>query len=234
MSTRFSCWLQPLCRTWPLYAYTLAAVMLLLAAVFKPANSAGDSAVAEYGQQRFLECCSACHNSLRKVGPPLAEDTAYFIKAGVPAEVMGVLLQHAVRQRPPDSRMPVFTPEEVSDADLHAMGMFLASCTPPPAEPPQLGSAERGAELYARHCAMCHGAKGEGVGQMLPLALFAEELRSSGAPPNLMLGFVTLSTRSGDVPKMPVYSPEQLSDADLADLAAYLWAMPPLAPPSTN
>jgi cytochrome c oxidase cbb3-type subunit III len=203
----------------------------LLGLVVAPAGSDKSRAPdATNGERVFNEYCAACHNKLEKVGSYLVDDTAYFVRAGVPAEAMGSLYRHPVRVRPPESRMPAFAPTEVSDADLDDMGLYLASQTPPPGNPPALGSAERGAPLYARTCAACHGAEGQGVKQMLPLAIFSNQLREAKAPPSVILGFVMLSTRSGSVPKMPSYSRETLSDRDLADIAAHIWSMPMPSP----
>lgn len=184
---------------------------------------------AARGERLFNENCAACHNRLKKVGPYLAEEAVHFINAGIPAKAMGMLLRNPVRNQHPGSRMSTFTPEEISDADLDDIGFFLASNIPPPKTPPALGSAERGAPLYAQHCAGCHGANGAG-GPAMPVAIFANELKKGGAPPNVMLGFVMLSARSG-VPGMPTYPPEKLSDANLADIAAHIWAMPMPAMP---
>lgn len=180
---------------------------------------------AAHGKEVYMENCAACHNSLKKVCPALVEDVGYFIRAGVPPQAMGALLRKPVRERPPGSRMPSFTPAEISDADLDDMGLYLAGFTPVPARPPRLGVASRGAARYGESCAPCHGANGEGVGEILPLAHFANGLKQGGAPPAVILGFVHLATRSGSVPNMPTFTPSQLSDRDLADISAHIWAM---------
>ena len=87
------------------------------------------------GERLFLENCAACHNHSRKAGPDMFADCGYFVGAGVPPQAMGMLLQKPVRTKRPDSSMPVYTPEELSDADLFDMGFYLASQTPVPAEP---------------------------------------------------------------------------------------------------
>jgi len=213
---------------------TLAGVCagVLLLSLLIASRGRGDQRElsAANGERLFNEYCNACHNRLEKVGSYLVDDTAYFVNAGVPAQAAGSLLRHPVRNQPPGSIMPVFTPEEISDADLDDIGFFLASKTPPPTTPPALGSAERGGPLYAKNCAGCHGAHGEGKPAM-PVAIFANELKQGGAPPNVMLGFVMLSARSGSVPRMPTYTPEKLSDKDLADIAAFIWSMPMPAMP---
>lgn len=186
---------------------------------------------ALHGEQLFLKYCSACHHELGFVGPPMIDATSYFINAGVPPQAMGTLLQHPVRQRPDSSVMPAFTPDAISDTDLNDIGYYLGIQTPAPENIPQLGSAERGAGLYADNCAICHGTSEEFEGKVLPLAFFVEEMRQGGAPPFVMLAFVKMSSRSGYVKDMPTYSSDELSDADLADIAAYIWSMPAPAIP---
>jgi len=205
----------------------LLALVSLLGLLAAPANSAPDGAPdAVHGEQVYLKYCSACHHELGKAGPPMVDSTAYFIRAGVPAEAMGPLFYHPVRQQPPGSTMPTFTPEEISDAELNDLGYYLGSQTPAPETLPELGSAENGAELYAANCAICHGDETGAGAATLPLAMFAGELKQGGAPPFVMLGFVNLASRSGYIKDMPVYTEDQLSDAELADIAAYIYAMP--------
>lgn len=220
------------------YAW-LVLVLLGLSVVFAASMAAPPDQQpkpdAVRGERLFLENCAACHNRSRRAGPDLFFDISYFVRAGIPPQAMGMLLQKPVRMRREKSSMPYFAPEELSDADLADMAYYLASQTPVPEQPGTMGSAEHGAELYAKHCALCHGAQGEGTPNGLPVALMSHELQEGGAPPNVMLGFVNLACRSGDVPRMPTYSAEQLSDADLADLAAFVWSLPmppmPAKPP---
>lgn len=211
---------------------TALAIAVAYTASAKPeAPAAPPMPDLKAGEAKFLHNCCACHNQWKKVGPSLVDDMAYFVRAGVPGFAVGSLLRHPVRQRPAGSAMPVFTPDMLSDKDLDDIGFYLASFTPAPASPPALGSAARGAALYAQTCALCHGDKGQGSGEAIPLALFAAELKQGGAPPNVMLGFVHLATRSGDVPKHPVFAADKITDADLADISATIWEMPvPAAP----
>ncbi|MBI3946132.1 MAG: cytochrome c [Armatimonadetes bacterium] len=116
------------------------------AAAAKRLNTARGKAVYE---QR----CAVCHSASAKMGPPLDKDVGYFVKAGVPAEVMGGILQQPVRVRPPGSRMPAFTPSELSDADVANIAAYLHSLTPAPKTPLRPGVAARGAKPYARNCA---------------------------------------------------------------------------------
>jgi cytochrome c553 len=128
--------------------------------------------------------------------------------------------------------MPAFTPSELCDQDLDNMGLFLGAMTPAPATPPSLGSAERRDTAYSRSCASCHGAQGEGVEGMLSVAVFTDQLRAAEVPPNVMLGFVMLSARSGSAPNTPTYAADELTDQALADIVAHIWRMSAPAPDS--
>lgn len=205
----------------------LAAVAVVL--VVTPGQSRPSKAV-RHGEALFLNNCAACHNALHKVGPPMVKDVGYFVQAGVPAQVLGGMLTHAVRQRPEQSVMPTFTPTELSDADLQDIALYLTAQTPAPKTPLAMGSAEAGAPLYAANCAKCHGAQGEGPGRAPAVAGIANEMKQATMPPSVMVGYVLLATRSGSLPHMPTFAPEKLSDAQLADIAAFIWALPPPAP----
>lgn len=212
----------------------LSAATVYAASVSRPTPAKGRMLDAKHGKQVYDEYCAACHNKLKKVGPYLFQDAAYFIKAGVPAKALGMLMRNPVRHRPPDSRMPVFSPSEISDAALDDLGMYVGSKTPPPKTPQAMGSAQRGGPLYGQHCAGCHGASGEGANGIMPVAMFANQLKQGHAPPNVMLGFVMLASRSGSVRGMPTFAANVLSDRDLADIAAHIWAMPVPAPPGES
>ncbi len=165
------------------------------------------------------------------MGPPLIEDAGYFVRAGVgPAELGGLLFQ-PVRVKRDGSYMPAFTPEELSDEQVMTLGAWLAGHFEAPADPPQLGDATHGAELYALNCALCHGEQGEGNGQTIPLAAIVSELRAHEMSPATILGFTHLYARTGGASEMTVFSEEFLSDADLDDIAAFIWELPPLGPP---
>jgi cytochrome c553 len=89
-------------------------------------------------------------------------------------------------------------------------------------------------------CASCHGDAGEGKGHAPALAAIANMFKGitpkdekGNIPSSPMLGMVMLATRSGEI-RMPTFSEAKLSDAQLADLAAYIWTLPPPpAPPAT-
>lgn len=82
-------------------------------------------------------------------------------------------------------------------------------------------SATRGKQIYERTgCWQCHGYVGQGGGGAVKLA--PEPL-----PLDAMIAFVRNSNRN-----MPAYSEKILSDADLADIHAFLESLP--APKSVD
>lgn len=212
----------------PVLVSTLLAGSVFAAALASgAAQPGGQSALPQpdlaRGEKLFYEHCAACHNSSGKIGPRLVEHSEYFIQAGIPAEMLGLVLIPSVRQRPEGSRMPAWTPAELSDGDLMDIGFFLAHGYPPPSAPPPSGDSARGASLYAQHCQLCHGEGARGTQKVKPLAALAHELQAGGAPPAIMHALVILACRSGDVPQMPKFDAATLDDQACADLAAYLW-----------
>lgn len=144
--------------------------------------------------------CSACHSTRNALGasssimdlsgglipmqnwyaPSLASpteagvsewDTAHveqLLKTGVApgASVLG-----------PMAEVVLHSTQYLEPSDLRAMAVFLKELPPAPAQPAVTAApmtpavAERGARLYSRHCAQCHGEQGEGVpGAYPPLA----------------------------------------------------------------
>ena len=82
-------------------------------------------------------------------------------------------------------------------------------------------SAERGGETYMRvGCYQCHGT--DGKGSDAGTALTPDPL-----PPDALANFIRFSPG-----RMPVYPEEVLSDAEIADIVAWLETVPP--PPAAD
>src|SRR5438874_2431963 len=97
---------------------------------------------------------------------------------------------------------------------------FVAGQTPPaPSQNATSGNAQKGKDAFAMHmCATCHGPAGQGaVGPAL------------APPPRPLPDFVRYVRQPAG--KMPPFTPQALSDADLADIYAFLQSANP-APPS--
>jgi mono/diheme cytochrome c family protein len=161
----------------------------------------------------------------------------YFVQAGLPAEQFGGLLTQQVRNGKPGSVMPKFSPDELSQGELDSIGLYLAvegaalggldHANPPP---PLTGSAEAGAVQYGRHCVVCHGPDAMGSEIVPPIALDAAGMKQGGLPPSALHGLLLLACRSGELEQMPIYSVKDLSDQQLADIAAWLWESAPEMP----
>lgn len=83
-------------------------------------------------------------------------------------------------------------------------------------------SAQRGEETYMRvGCFQCHGTNGQG--SEAGTALTPDPL-----PPEAIANFIRFSPG-----RMPVYPEEILSDAEIADIVAYLDAVPPPPDPDS-
>lgn len=107
--------------------------------------------------------------------------------------------------------------QHLDDADLRAMAAFLRTLPQRPApaaaapEPVASERLERGARLYARHCADCHGERGGGGG------IEGRYL----VPPLAGRRIVTTEPSARHPFGMPPFV-QLLSDEKVADLASYL------------
>ena len=96
----------------------------------------------------------------------------------------------------------------------------LASVEAQDGSAPVKGDSVRGARLFhAYGCYACHGTTGGGGGIAGPRL----------APDPLPAAAVSAKLRNASG-RMPVYSPAVLSDAEVADLVAYLVSIPPGKP----
>jgi mono/diheme cytochrome c family protein len=153
--------------------------------------------------------CATCHGAEAQgaVGPALAP----------PPRPLPDFMRY-VRQ--PAGKMPPFTPQAVSDADLTDIYAFLLSANPAPASnlSKLTGNAENGNHIYtADGCYECHGRVGQGSIQ-------------TGAPrigpPALTIDAFAryIHAPTGN---MPPYTSKVVSDQDVADIYAFLKSLPP-------
>jgi len=120
--------------------------------------------------------------------------------------------------------------QHLHPADLRAMGVYLRSHLAPPAGPARLPARDadalaRGARLYTRHCADCHGAQGQGAAGAYP-ALAGNPTVTMADPRNLLRaitagGFAPGTAGNPRPYGMPAFD---LPHADLAALATWLRA----------
>ncbi|HJW05390.1 MAG TPA: c-type cytochrome [Rhodanobacter sp.] len=121
--------------------------------------------------------------------------------------------------------------QHMSDADLHAVATYLQSL-PPRAPAAQPGTpfdartlAEQGEKVYAKHCAECHGKRGEGVaGVYPPLDGNSSVTEPSGINATRMVllgGFAPVTAANQRPYSMPPFA-QQLSDGEVAAVVTYI------------
>ena len=105
---------------------SFCAVVIVPALGLAPTQPAeGQQPDAAKGQELYETFCMACHNEHKLVGPPMVEDVGYFIRAGIPADMLGMLLQKPVRVKREGSIMPAF--KHLTDEEIDAIVAFLDS-----------------------------------------------------------------------------------------------------------
>jgi mono/diheme cytochrome c family protein len=203
----------------------IAGVLLLgrwdaLAQPTKPAAQ-GPATVAgniENGTKVFAdEKCAACHGSQGEGGAGAIAGP----RIGPPRFALAMFID-AVRN--PKDPMPAFSSSQVSDTQLADVYAFLKSMAPAAqaATAAPAGNAENGKRLFlGAGCYQCHdreGQGGNGTGPRLapnPIAFaaFIHQCRQPAA-------------------EMPPYTAKVISDADLADIYAFLQSIP--KPPAAS
>jgi len=116
----------------------------------------------------------------------------------------------------------------MSDADRHAMAVYLKSQEPSPKvahAPPDSGAMRRGAAIYSDACASCHLEDGVGQPRFFPPLGHSAMLQQ--ADPVGLLHLVLAGGRIGTSPSRPspLTMPSfawKLSDNEIADVATYL------------
>ncbi len=119
----------------------------------------------------------------------------------------------------------------LTDADLHAMAVYLQSLPPPapaaaaPVAPLPAASARNGQRIYAQQCTDCHGTDGNGVAGIYPPLdgnTSVNEPTGINAIRTVLLGGFPPVTAGNRRPySMPPYA-GPLSDQDVADVVSYI------------
>jgi mono/diheme cytochrome c family protein len=198
------------------------AVALLAGGRVRAGNSAqGASAKAEpspagnaeTGKQVFVsEGCFACHGMQ-------AQGTDRTRPPGVrigPPTVSFAFFSRYVRQ--PTGLMPSFQDTKLSDAQLADIYAFLKTVPPPPAsDVAPAGNLHTGKTLFDRDgCYECHGTEGQGSLQTRAAQI--------GPPPIPYSAFAAYVRHPSGT--MPPYTSKVVSDAEMADIYAFLKSIP--------
>lgn len=178
----------------------LAAVTWLLAAV---AGGAGGSVL-------YATHCASCHGATGRgssVAPPLigkpGVDVHLMLDTGrMPAADPYVNEIH---------RAPAFTQPQMTQL----VAYVLSFSAHPDAAMPRIGPGDprRGRVLFARHCAVCHGAGGNG-----------SSVGFSNVAPSLMhaTSFQVAEAIRAGPEVMPRFGPDVLNDRDVDDIVRYV------------
>jgi mono/diheme cytochrome c family protein len=121
--------------------------------------------------------------------------------------------------------------QHLSDADLHAMALFLSELPPLRGDvraaprPVDAAQFESGRGLYQDHCASCHGKQGEGEPGAYA-AMAGNETVTMDPPANVVRivlegGFLPATAGNPRNYGMPPFA-QLLSNAQIADLLSYL------------
>jgi mono/diheme cytochrome c family protein len=182
----------------------------------KPAAPAGGS--AKNGKQIFeAQGCFKCHGSDGQGRAQSAKESA--VPQIAPTRLALPAFLRFVRS--PLGQMPPYSSQQVSDADLSDLYGYLQSLAPAKLEFPSAANAQNGQQLYARYgCYECHGRQAQGSAQtggsrvgpvQIPFASFVSYVRQPSG-------------------QMPPYTKKGVSDAELADIYAFLKNLPEAAP----
>jgi mono/diheme cytochrome c family protein len=117
----------------------------------------------------------------------------------------------------------------MSDADVHAIAVYLKELPPgepePNVLPPPGGQMSDGEKVYRGACVACHEVDGSGAPKIYPPLPGNANLQSAIAASTLRIildGAQTLTTpRAPNPGSMPAYA-DKLSDQEIADVATYI------------
>lgn len=159
------------------------------------------------GQQLFETWCAICHG-VRGEGGSIAPSLN-----DIPALSADFITS---RVRGGKNAMPPFAQADLSDGELGAIIAYAQQSVIGSALP-RLSAEEltAAAELYARHCAECHGPQGEGAGEDGPPLVTSPPMRASE---------IVNFTRVGSAQTPPI-PPSAVSDEELRLIVAYLHSL---------
>jgi mono/diheme cytochrome c family protein len=201
-----------------------AMILMVVCASARPQITAAAAKVdsstpagnTENGRRIFAaQACNKCHGSQAQ-GVSSREDVAPRIG---PTRLSQRLFAHFVRN--PTGKMPAYSGNSVSDADLADLYAFLQSLAPPVKADISTANAQQGQRLFTNYgCYECHGSEGQGSTQtggsrigpiQIPFPAFITYIRQPTG-------------------QMPPYAVKAVSDAELADIYGFLESRPESAP----
>jgi len=179
------------------------------------------------GGELYSAHCSVCHGDTGEGGVGVPLSLPSFLDS-----VDDQFLRMTIRHGRPGRVMPAFS--QLSDAQVDAIVRFMRGWSKKPA--PEFsykaitGDTQHGKELFARYCAECHGADGEGgrgtgvtFSRKRDLPVIAPALNNAGflaAASDEMIRHTLQYGREGT--PMRSFLVQGLSEQDLADLVSYV------------
>jgi mono/diheme cytochrome c family protein len=129
----------------------------------------------------------------------------------------------------PMAEVVVNSTSQMSDADVHAIAVYLKDMPAAAAEravtPPPQAELAAGAAIYAHACIACHEADGSGAPRIYPPLPGNANLQAADPSSTLRIildGAQTVTTpRAPNTGSMPAYA-KQLSDQEIADVTNYM------------
>lgn len=193
------------------------------------AGAVGAAPAEPDGALLFARNCAVCHGESGRggVGVPLALSS--FL-----ASVDDAYLERTIRLGRPGRVMPAFS--RLSDAEIAAIVRHVRGWQRDTAAParfsdaPVAGDPSRGASLFARHCAACHGDQGQGgrgtgvtFSRPRDLPIVAPALNNPGflrAATDAMIKATLMNGRAGT--PMVSFLEQGLTERDIDDLVSYV------------
>ncbi len=200
--------------------------MRVLVLVFLLALSAAASSAPD-GGELYARHCAACHGDTGGGGVGVPLSLPSFLES-----VDDRFLQLTIRHGRPGRVMPAFN--ALSDAQIAAIVAFVRGWSDKPAPKysmtPVKGDPVHGKALYAKYCASCHGANGEGgkgtgvtLSRKRDLPIIAPSLSNPGflaAASDEMIRHTLQLGREGT--PMRSFLVQGLSEQDIDDVVSFV------------
>jgi len=185
------------------------------------------AAAAPDGAKLYAQNCAACHgeSGTGGIGVPLALPSFQ-------ATIDDNYLASTIRHGRPGRVMPAFTQlkaEEV-DAIVKHLRSWYSGATPTFPKQTLKGDAAHGGQLFAKHCAACHGSNGEGgkgtgvtFSRPRELPITAPALHNPGflaSASDAMIKKIMIEGRQGT--PMVSFLKAGLSDSDINDIVSHV------------
>lgn len=204
----------------------LSRVCILLAFIAGLASAA--TPPKPDGAHLFAQHCAVCHGEAGSggVGVPLA-------LPGFQSTVDDAYLRETIRRGRPGRVMPAFSRLSNAEVDAivgHIRGWRKDAAIPTFVRTPITGNMSKGAVLFARHCAACHGERGQGghgtgvtFSRPRDLPIIAPALNNPGflaAATDNQIKTTLMRGREGT--PMVSFLTQGLSERDIEDLVSFV------------